>query len=64
LRCFHYDPASGKYGLAILGLLRVAGIGTVLVLGLLVTRMLRRERDGRRTPITHDRETREASSPN
>jgi protein SCO1/2 len=64
LRCFHYDPASGKYGLAILGLLRVAGIGTVLVLGLLVTRMLRRERDGRRTPITHDRGAREASSPN
>lgn len=30
LYCFHYDPASGKYGLAILRVLRLAAIATVL----------------------------------
>ncbi len=30
LYCFHYDPASGKYGLAILRVLRLMGIATIL----------------------------------
>ena len=33
LYCFHYDPATGKYGLAILRVLRLAAIATVLGLG-------------------------------
>ncbi|MEQ1604261.1 MAG: SCO family protein [Pyrinomonadaceae bacterium] len=33
LYCFHYDPASGKYGLAILNLVRVGGIATLLGMG-------------------------------
>jgi len=33
LYCFHYDPASGKYGLAILNLVRLGGIATLLGLG-------------------------------
>lgn len=30
LYCFHYDPASGKYGLAILRAMRIAAVATVL----------------------------------
>jgi len=33
LYCFHYDPASGKYGLAILNLVRLGGVATLLGLG-------------------------------
>ena len=33
LYCFHYDPATGKYGLAILKVLRLMAIATVLGLG-------------------------------
>lgn len=41
LRCFHYDPTRGKYGLAILVVVRVLGTLTVLLLGLFVVRHLR-----------------------
>jgi protein SCO1/2 len=30
LYCFHYDPASGKYGLAILRVLRLTAVATIL----------------------------------
>lgn len=30
LYCYHYDPASGKYGLSILKVLRIAGVATLL----------------------------------
>jgi len=33
LYCYHYDPASGKYGFAILRVMRVAGVATLLGLG-------------------------------
>lgn len=33
LFCFHYDPTTGKYGMAILNSMRVAGVITVLLLG-------------------------------
>ncbi len=37
LYCFHYDPASGKYGLAILRVLRLAAVATVIgIAGLLL----------------------------
>jgi protein SCO1 len=41
LRCYHYDPSTGKYGLAILSVLRAAGIVTVLALAAFVYRMSR-----------------------
>lgn len=44
LRCFHYDPSKGKYGLAILGGLRLAGTLTVLLIGGAIARQLLRER--------------------
>jgi len=33
LYCFHYDPASGKYGLAILNVVRLGGIATLIGMG-------------------------------
>ena len=47
LRCFHYDPTRGKYGFAILAVVRSLGLLTVALLALFVVRWLVRER---RTP--------------
>ncbi|MGC3967465.1 MAG: SCO family protein [Pirellulales bacterium] len=44
LLCFHYDPTTGRYGLAIMRLVRTAGVLTVCGLAIFVTTMLRRER--------------------
>ena len=44
LMCYLYDPTTGKYGLAILTALRVAGIATVGVMGAAIVFMLRRDR--------------------
>jgi protein SCO1 len=44
LYCFHYDPATGKYGLIISRALRVMGVITVLLVAGLVGWSLRRER--------------------
>jgi protein SCO1/2 len=44
LLCYHYDPQSGTYSLAILRALRMAGIATVVALGTGVGVMLHRER--------------------
>jgi protein SCO1 len=41
LYCFHYDPATGKYGAAVMNMIRAGGIATVIIIvGLLL--MLRR----------------------
>jgi protein SCO1/2 len=44
LYCYHYDPTSGRYGIAILNVVRVAGIATLLALGAFMWTTLRRER--------------------
>jgi protein SCO1/2 len=44
LFCFHYDPGSGQYAPAVLNLVRLAGVLTVLGLGLFLALMWRRER--------------------
>jgi protein SCO1/2 len=44
LFCYHYDPATGKYGLVILNIVRAAGLATVLGLAAFITLMFRRER--------------------
>jgi protein SCO1/2 len=44
LFCFHYDPVTGKYGPAIQNAIRIAGIGTVLAIGVLFVSLRRRER--------------------
>src|SRR5262245_5629906 len=38
LFCYQYDPATGRYGLAILRLLRGAGFVTALIVGIVITR--------------------------
>src|SRR5205823_10056930 len=35
LYCYHYDPATGRYGLAILRVMRVGGVLTLLGMGLM-----------------------------
>jgi protein SCO1/2 len=49
LFCFHYDPATGKYGAIAMGSVRAAGVLTVLALATFLTVMLRRDRARRRT---------------
>jgi protein SCO1/2 len=44
LYCFHYDPETGKYGIVIMNVLRLAGAATVIILGGFVGLMLRRDR--------------------
>jgi protein SCO1/2 len=43
LLCYGYDPVTGKYGLLIMKLLRLAGVATVVVLGGFIGLMLYRE---------------------
>jgi len=44
LLCYHYDPATGKYGAAVLGLVRAGGIATMLAFAVFLTVSLRRDR--------------------
>jgi protein SCO1 len=48
LFCFHYDPAAGKYGTAIMRLIRTGGLLAVLVIAIFVLASLRRERRAQR----------------
>ena len=41
LYCYHYDPATGKYGAIISRVLKVSGLATMLVLGVLITALFR-----------------------
>jgi protein SCO1/2 len=44
LFCYHYDPVTGKYGLLIANVIKLAGGATVLLLSGFIFVMLRRER--------------------
>jgi len=46
LLCFHYNPATGKYGLLINRVLQIAGIGSALAVALYIALNLRREIHG------------------
>jgi protein SCO1/2 len=52
LYCYHYDPATGRYGLLISRVIQAAGALTVLSLGLVIAILFRRENYGlpRRSP--------------
>jgi protein SCO1 len=50
LFCYHYDPVTGKYGLMITRVIRLAGIATVLLLGSFIFVMLRRDRNRKLAP--------------
>jgi protein SCO1 len=43
LYCYHYDPATGKYGLLISRVIKAAAALTVLSLGLVIAILFRRE---------------------
>jgi protein SCO1/2 len=45
LYCYQYDPMTGKYGLIVMNVVRAAGLLTVLVLGIFMFVMFRRERN-------------------
>ena len=49
LLCFHYDPMTGKYGLLIMNILRLAGFSTAGFAALGVILMLRREHSSRQS---------------
>lgn len=49
LLCFHYNPATGRYGLVITRVIQAGGIGTVLLLGVLMLRLNRKA--GRRMAL-------------
>jgi len=44
LFCYHYDPATGKYGVAILNVVRAGAVLTVLLLAVFLIVLFRRER--------------------
>ena len=44
LYCYHYDPTTGRYGLVVMRLVRIAGVATLLALGTFIVVMVRRER--------------------
>jgi protein SCO1 len=44
LYCFHYDPAEGKYGAAVMNIVRLGGVLTVLALATLMAVLWRRDR--------------------
>lgn len=50
LLCFHYNPVTGKYGLAILNILRACGLATVLGLAGFIFLAVKRERARRTLP--------------
>ena len=48
LLCYHYDPITGRYGLAFMKVVRLAAGSTVLLLTLMVAGLSYRERRGKR----------------
>ncbi len=44
LYCFHYDPSTGKYGLVVLRVMRLAGIATICLLGGMIFMFWRRNK--------------------
>lgn len=49
LYCYHYDPSTGKYGVAIMNIIRVLGSATVICLGSFMFVMLRRDKRQKQT---------------
>jgi protein SCO1/2 len=51
LFCFHYDPATGKYGAAVMNLLRITAGAFALMGGLAIVIALRRDARGRKRDL-------------
>jgi protein SCO1/2 len=41
LYCYHYDPATGRYGAVVMRVLRLSGVATILALGLTIVVLVR-----------------------
>jgi protein SCO1/2 len=54
LYCFHYDPLTGRYGLAIINTLRIFGVTFVLALGSYIALTLHRERRHSQAGFLHE----------
>ncbi len=48
LRCYRYDPVTGKYEMVVMNVIRMAGVATTLILGMFMAVMFRRERRQKR----------------
>lgn len=44
LYCYHYDPMTGRYGIYVMRVLRIAGVATVFSIATFILVMLRKER--------------------
>ena len=51
LLCYQYDPKSGKYGAAVMRIVRAGGVATVLGLGAFIVAALRRDRRAVAAPV-------------
>jgi protein SCO1/2 len=51
LYCYHYDPATGKYGAVVMNIMRLAGIVTLALIGGLLLMLRKRSR---REPLRRD----------
>ena len=51
LYCYHYDPATGKYGAAVINLIRLGGVFTLIAVGGLFWFMRRRNAQRLQTPV-------------
>ncbi|HEX8130007.1 MAG TPA: SCO family protein [Pyrinomonadaceae bacterium] len=60
LYCFHYDPTTGKYGPAIMNIMRLTGIVTVVGLVILIMVLQRRRRSSSSAPEGRPMSTGEA----
>jgi protein SCO1 len=52
LYCYHYDPATGKYGAIVTRVLRLAALATILILGTMIVVLVR---VGPKAPDQHQR---------
>jgi len=41
LYCYHYDPATGKYGAIISRILQLAGVATIIIMGVVIAVLIR-----------------------
>ena len=51
LLCYHYDPATGKYGATAIEAIRIGGVATVLALVSFLVVSLRKERAAHRGAV-------------
>jgi len=60
LFCFHYDPTTGKYGLAIMNFVRLGGLLTLVAVSTFIVVQIRRERKRARKQTTDLMDTTDA----